>query len=104
MRLLFFILLLRHASAQVCDSLNGPRCYLVNGLEPFEPREEPERVSSSWRERLLELVGEHLATAGLSGGAPSVKGAFEIGGDLPGALDDPARELLQVGARLVVLI
>ena len=51
------------ADDEVCSSLGGPRCRLVNGLVApgggAPAATAP--VSSSWRERLLGLVASHLA-------------------------------------------
>jgi len=90
MRRAIILLLLRQAAAALpeleplCDSLQGPRCAFVNDAAPRPHPEPPERVSSSWRERLLSLVRDHLATGrDEAEDDDAVRGAFEIRGDLP---------------------
>lgn len=91
---LVFILGVRiGVKSQVCDSLSGPKCAFVNGLEAAGTPRESEQVSSSWRERLLGLVQTHLKQ-GLESedGEEPISGAFAVYGTLP--RDDGVFELV----------
>ena len=68
---------------QLCDSLGGPKCAFVNGLEAVDAPAAG-RESASWRERLLGLVQAHLKAGLESEGAhDAISGAFEVFGHLP---------------------
>ena len=80
---LALLLLLRQATTQRCTSLAGPDCEIINGRAPARsPADEITKAKpSSWRERLLGVVRAHLEEG--RDRADTVKGAFEVRGDLP---------------------